>query len=240
MSNIILPASATQTQPHEKVSEKYQFVSTAKLVESMQEAGLVIRQANEARSKKYQGYQTHVIRMTKPQAKVGDSFPEIIIIGNHHGTKSHTIMMGLYRLVCSNGLVVGSNFGSYSIRHTGNAQQIVEDALDDLHTQLPYVAEMVNKMKERRMSIDEERQFAKEALAIRGLTETQTKKVDTLVSSALVARRSEDSGSSLWEVYNKTQESIIRGTTGLRRITSSVRDVSVNAALWELAEKMAA
>lgn len=243
-ASVILPSSVVQTQAHDKVSERYQFVNTGALIEGLQAQGLVLRKAEQSRSNKYAGFQKHIVRMGLSDArytKVGDTVPEIIIINSHMGGNSLQLRLGLYRLVCSNGLVVGSEFGSARIRHFGNnVQQIVEDALNDLHTQLPLVAETVEAMRERSMTIDEAMSFARQALALRGAPAKLVAKGDDavtrMVSNLLVPQRKEDVAPRLWEVFNRTQESIIRGTRGLRRITSATRDIDLNKGLWNIAE----
>lgn len=238
-SKIILPSSVTQTQPHEGVSDRYQFINTGALIERLENAGLVVRQASQARSEKYSGFQRHIVRMSMNGVKVGDTVPEVVIIGSHNGTSTHQFRLGLYRLVCANGLMVGSDITDVRVRHFGgNVQQIVEDALNDLHTQLPFVAERVEAMRGRNMEIEEMADFAKQALELRGVPSKAIENGATgiLQNNLLIARRKDDKGNNLWEVFNRTQENIIRGSTGLRRISSPVRDVELNQGLWNIAE----
>lgn len=239
MSNLILPTSMTQTQAHVTTSGKYQFVKTTDLVSRLESSGLVVRQAVQARSKKYDGYQKHVVRMAMPDIKVGDTMPEIMIVNSHNGSGSLQLRLGLYRMVCSNGLMVGSDIGQVRVRHQGNnIGKIVEDALDDLHTQLPFVAETIASMRGTNMSTAAMAEFVRKALDLRGVPATAVKKeiVPHILTAVGAARRQDDAGSSLWEVFNRTQENLIRGTFGLRKITSPTRDIELNRNLWNLAE----
>ena len=239
-SKIILPSSVTQVQAHEKTSDRYQFINTGEIVSRFESQGLVLRQATQARSKKYDGFQKHIVRMSMPgQAKVGDTIPEILIIGSHNGTSTHQFRLGLYSMVCSNGLMVGADIGCVKVRHFGTGvQQIVEDALNDLHTQLPFVAKTVEAMQNRVLTIDEMAAFARLALELRGAPNKAIVKgtVDSIQANLLVSRRSEDRAPNLWEVFNRVQENVIRGSTGLRRITSAARDADLNRGLWNIAE----
>lgn len=236
---VILPASVTQTQAHTSTSERYQFVNTADLIERLSGNGLVVRSASQSRSKLYDGFQKHVIRMSMPNQTVGDTKPEILIINSHNGGGSLQFRLGLFRLVCSNGLIVGSDIGRVSIRHQGNnVQQIVEDALNDLHTQLPFVAQMVESMRGKTMSLEEQASFVRQALELRGIPERAKVKnlIPMLETSISGARRAEDSGKTLWETFNKVQENLIHGVRGLRKISSPTRDIELNRDLWNLAE----
>ena len=68
------------------------------------------------------------------------------------------------------------------------------------------------------------------------------------VEQLIEARRPEDFGRNLWKAFNRVQENVIRGgqpgrsTTGrrirTREVASIDRGVSLNRALWVLAEEM--
>ncbi len=152
---LVLPSSVAQTVAHGNTSDRYQFVSTGNLIERFQDQGLVLQSAKQGRSKKYDGFQRHVVRMSMPgQGQVGDTKPEILIINSHNGAGSLQFRLGLYRMVCSNGLIVGADIGKLSVRHFGDSvQKVVEDALNDLHTQLPFVAKIVEDMRNKEMSV---------------------------------------------------------------------------------------
>ena len=56
-----------------------------------------------------------------PQAiKVGedDMHPEIIMGNSYDGTSQVYMMMGAYRLICSNGMIIGVTFGKFNNRHS--------------------------------------------------------------------------------------------------------------------------
>ncbi len=76
-------------------------------------------------------------------------------------------------------------------------------------------------------------EFARQALKLRGVPEKVAAKgnAEYLAKSLLAARRYEDRGQNLWEVFNRVQENIIRGVRGTRRITSAARDTELNKGL---------
>lgn len=65
----------------------------------------------------------------------------------------------------------------------------------------------------------------------------------------LEARRTEDAGSTLWQVFGRTQENLFKGglrgrstsgrATRTRAINSVTEDVRLNRALWKLTERFA-
>ena len=104
-------------------------------------------------------------------------------------------------------------------------------------------------MKRLTLSEDEERAFATAALALRyGERSDGQPLAPITVEQLMEARRPEDFGRNLWKAFNRVQENTIRGgqpgrsTTGRRMRTREVasidRGVSLNRALWVLAEEM--
>ena len=103
-------------------------------------------------------------------------------------------------------------------------------------------------MKRLTLSEDEERAFATAALALRYGERSDGPPAPITVEQLMEARRPEDFGRNLWKAFNRVQENTIRGgqpgrsTTGRRMRTREVasidRGVSLNRALWVLAEEM--
>lgn len=97
------------------------------------------------------------------------------------------------------------------------------------------------------LSRDEERAYATAALTLRFGERTEGQPPAPLTAEQLLeARRPEDVGSSVWAVFQRTQEmrggQSGRGATGQRLQTRPVgsidRSVNLNRALWVLAEEM--
>ncbi len=44
--------------------------------------------------------------------------PEIIMGNSYDGTSQVYMMMGAYRLICSNGMIIGVTFGKFNNRHS--------------------------------------------------------------------------------------------------------------------------
>src|SRR5690606_37718940 len=105
-------------------SDRYTQVRTIELVHALRKMDYVptaamesqVRKANESR----RAFVKHMVRMRHKQymdnAKVGDTVPEILIINSHNGSSAFTINAALFRLVCSNGMVIADQeFGSLRI-----------------------------------------------------------------------------------------------------------------------------
>jgi hypothetical protein len=59
---------------------------------------------------------------------VGDVIPEVLLINSHGGTSAYKLIAGLYRLICSNGLMVSDGeIESISVTHKGDVlKDVVE------------------------------------------------------------------------------------------------------------------
>ena len=97
----------TATAPSERVSSKYQFISSGQFVEDMRLNGWdLVNTVNRTRT----GLGKHAMRFRNPALKLNSGdFLEIVVLNSHDGTSSFQLSLGIYRLVCSNGLVVGKN-----------------------------------------------------------------------------------------------------------------------------------
>jgi hypothetical protein len=235
---------------HSQVSNKYQQVKTIEVVKALESKGWEVTKYSEARVKDAtrRGFQKHYVWM-RPQGinnqiEVGDTEMRVILTNSHDGSSAFTMQGGLFRLVCSNGLVVSAgDIERISLRHT--LEEIEEVAIDSafrIAAMAPKINEVINKMREVELNPFTQLSFAKDAIAI-----AWDKKPDFVnPSEMLQQRRSADKGDNVWAVYNRVQENLIRGGLSTatnrrtRAINSPVRDIEINRELFTLATKYAA
>lgn len=243
-----LPLSANAVAPHVQTSERYQFINTAALVERFLQMGMTVRSASQARVRRpdYNGFQRHVIRLETPfEVAVNNDVSklEVLLVNQHIGSQSLQMRFGLFRLVCSNGLVLGTDLFGMRVRHYGSQiDRTIDEMMSFMQSTMPTVRDRVEAMGVRRMSALESRQFVQEALTIRGVAEDDVRRRDAVAPVLLTVKRDEDREDTLWNVFNRTQEHLMSGVRGrrregLRRITAPGRDLNVNGRLWELAER---
>jgi hypothetical protein len=184
------------------------------------------------------------------QFKVRPEVDEVILINSHDGASSYQMLAGVFRFVCCNGLVVGDVAHDIRIPHKGDIQgEVIEGAfqvLDDFEA----VAASTDAMKGRQLAQDEQQAFAKAALALRYEPVEEGRLVAPITAEQLIeARRVDDVDSSLWTTFQRVQENMMRGgqpgrsaqgrQVKTRPVGSIDRSVSLNRALWVLAEEMA-
>lgn len=234
------PAIWTPEQS-EKLSDKYQLVDTGKVIESLRQQGFQLRTAAQVGSGPSA---KHLVRMTSNITLGDGNLLEAVIKNAHNGTSILTIMLGVFRLICSNGAVVGCNeIEPLKLRHIGDdVQKQVLEALMRIDEQRKIVAHQVDAMQNTTLSGDQIVEFGKQALVL--AFGEEDKKVNNINANAItsISRRREDNGNTGWVVFNRVQENLLRGGLKLstmqrrmRPVTNIDRDVKLNRGLWELA-----
>jgi hypothetical protein len=176
--------------------------------------------------------------------KVGDSIVEAIITNSHDGTTKLEVGAGLFRLVCSNGLVVPQQeLISLNQRHMKISMDEVNQITETFIKSTPIIERSVNRMMEVKLDMDQKIDFATKAI---GLRWKNTEDISTLTLETIVnPLRNGDVESNLWTTFNVVQEKLIRGgfvkeqgrkTRVVKPITSLTMDTMINKKLWELAE----
>jgi hypothetical protein len=247
-----LAPSVFASQAMDGVSGKYTFLPTSEIVSRMRTNGWVPVSVKEqaVRLDTRRGFQKHVIRFQRADqmGQILEYRPEICLLNSHDRSSAYQLHAGLYRFICSNGLIVAdSTFEHISIRHSGFDPDRVIDASFRVLESIPQLAENVEGFRARRLTPVEQRAFAEAAIILK-YDETQNAPVGP--DKVLQARRYEDSGDDLWKVFNRLQENLTRG--GLkdysrrkengkrhvrtRPVTGIDENVKLNKALWHLAE----
>jgi len=237
---------------HVSRSERYTYSPTIDVLRGLRREGsepFMVAQG-KSRTEGKTEYTKHMIRMrhagqvsTRPEAN------EIILINSHDGASSYQMLAGVFRFVCCNGLVVGDVANDIRIPHKGNIQgEVIEGAfrvLDDFEA----VDASTGGMKAIELKLEEERAFATAALALRYGARGEGQAPAPITAEQLIdARRPEDLGHSLWINLQRVQEHVLRGgqrgrtaqgrRVRTREVASIDRGVSLNRALWVLAEEM--
>ncbi|WP_457356067.1 DUF932 domain-containing protein [Roseateles sp. P5_D6] len=241
---------------HVSRSERYTYIPTIDVLRGLRKEGFepfMVAQGSSRVEGKTE-FTKHMIRMrhagqvqTKPEAN------EIILINSHDGASSYQMLAGMFRFVCCNGLVVGDVVDDIRIPHKGNIQDEVIEGAFRVLDEFEAVEAHAEAMKALQLEAPEEMAFATAALALRFgervVEETGGHRPAPVTAQQLIqARRPEDAGHSLWTTFQRVQENVIRGgqpgrsAQGRRLHTRPVgsidRGVSLNRALWMLAEEM--
>lgn len=250
------PSALTQ-KPATDLSHIYRFIPTTEVIDVLAEHNWHPTTAGQPKTRKGNEYKIpykkHLLRFRNSESNVmskelGDTFPEIVMINSHNGSSSFRFNVGLYRLVCGNGLVVADKiFSQHRIPHKGFQKGDVIKAINEITENIPIVAGRVQSMKGIELSKPQQLEFASQA-AVNHWGEEKT----ININDVLKVRRVEDEGNDLWTVFNKIQENILTGgvltmsvdNEGIvrkrkaRKVNSIDTNIRVNQMLWGLAETL--
>jgi hypothetical protein len=246
-----LAPSVFTTRAHSRVSTRYQFIPTLDLVEGLEAEGWFPVSASESRARTADrdGFTKHLLRFRRLDGRVplvGDTVPEVVLLNSHDGSSTYQLHAGLFRLVCSNGMVIASAaMGQMRRRHTGDALREVIEGTDDIVDTLPAIAGQVDRFQAIELKPTEQTAFAEAALTLRW----EPEHAPVTPSQLLAARRPEDDHPTLWITFQRVQENLLKGgqrgprragrRTTTRAITAVDGSVKLNQALWLLTERMA-
>ena len=237
--------------PDGQRSPRYTFIPSERVLEGLIVAGFVPVEARQARTRSASPlHARHVIRLRRrlETVQLRDAVPEILFLNSHNGTSAYQLRVGLFRVVCTNGLIVSHGaFPTFSVAHRGNVvDDVVAHALE-ISERFEVLAAQVEFMERRRLDEGERTRFAERALALRY---PEPDEAGMAASALLNCRRGEDAGDDLWSTLNRVQENLLRGglvrrsprgrLVRTRRITSIREDVRINSALWEMAAEVLA
>jgi len=254
------PMAFKSAPTNPKVSDRYIHANTETVINDLEKLGWRPVQAKQCRpNKKSTGVRSfHMIAFQNPDVKIVkknidgtetiDTYPRIILTNSHDGFNSFKFMVGLFRLVCSNGLVVAENqMVNMAIRHVNYDFEELRRVVAEAIKQVPDIVCTMNKMKETEVTDEQKREIATEVVKIRkGIEDDEKFSIDeATIMDILCPVREEDKSDDLWTVFNVCQEKLIKGgysATGKnnkvrkqRSITSIKKDIDYNQRLWEVA-----
>jgi len=236
----VIAPSVFTTEKASHLSDKYVQTPTSRVVEDLMNLGWVVTKVQEVKSRKYKGFQKHLVVFRNPDIMIkgengDDSFPQILLTNSHDGKAAFNFRVGIFRLVCSNGLVISdADFNNVSIRHINYTFESLQTKINEIIAKLPGLVNKINVFKAKTLTEIEMNDFATKASQLR------TKKTVNIMD-VLSATRTEDQGNDLWVVFNRVQEKILGGsyTSGGRKarsVKNFQKDIQLNEQLFELAE----
>lgn len=253
-------------EPWERMSDNYRFIPTIDVVKGLIDNGFQPVSAKQSRTRieGKQDFTKHILRFRHADAHNAiqefrqrntdlanaPEVPEIVLLNSHDGGSSYQISLGIFRLICLNGLLVSSGMTQdIKVRHSGHEDivgQVIEGSYKIIEDAPKHVAQ-IEDWKRLTLDTKEQEIMAEAALEVRGTT------LDISPDSLLSARRYGDDGVNgrrdLWRTMNTIQENLVRGGVSgrnsngqrrrLRGVNSVDADTKLNRALWQMAEKMA-
>jgi hypothetical protein len=240
------------------LSSKYTHIPTSVLMEDMAKLGWVAVKAQQqnSRDENKRIHKKHLVTFRNPNVKVeskegDDIYPQILIMNSHDGTSSFQFRVGIFRVVCSNGLVICTeDFGKTTLRHSGYSFEHLQSVVRELTNNIPKTIEMLNVLNKVQLDEHQQQAFVQKAMEIRFGKEIENIGFDS--QELLKSFRKEDDGNTIWKILNRVQERLVNGTfhysktsnqtkkyKKARSIKNFKRDVELNERLFKLAYEYA-
>ncbi len=261
---LLCPVALKNTMTNSEIeklglSKHYSFVPTMRVVNDLRTLGYEVTDAVQvkARKKTTNGYQKHMITLEHPKYKVegSEEYPQILLTNSHDGGNAFSLSAGIFRLVCSNGLVIKTeDYGTARLVHKGYSFEAVQELVKQFEETMGEVLTKITAMKKVELTKAQQIEFAKKAALLRFTAKSYNEDniADVVdIDDLLNVERKEDAGNGLYEVFNRVQESIVQGkylyassgkvkdadtkTRKARPIKNFKQSISVNKKLSELA-----
>lgn len=248
------------TEPtNPNLTNKYVFANTETIIDDMAKLGWGVVDCKQQRNnpKKPSCKSFHMVVFQNPDIyieredadgnKTIDAFPRIIVQNSHDGFKSFKFMCGLYRCVCSNGLIVATEeFENIAIRHINytfeELRRVVAESIEKIEASL----KAMDEMEKITLTNEQKAELVTEALRIRKNDDTIKVDEDT-IEDILTPTRKEDEENNLWTIFNVIQEKMMKGNFSLtntknpekvrkaRPITGAAKDLEFNQKFFQFA-----
>ena len=258
------PLAYRTTPTNRKVSDKYVLANTSTVIADMAKLGWQVVDAKQRKAQKRETsgrFSFHMVAFMNPEVRITkevngqetvDCYPQIILTNSHDGLNCFRFMVGLFRCVCSNGLIIATDqMVDLKIRHIyynfEQLREVVTQAIEAVGAKV----ERMTKAASVELDNKQKQEFARKALCIRKNVSLDELNVDQeTINDILTPLRKEDEGNSLWNIFNVLQEKVIKGgyyenkvgaddkkARKIRKVTSFVKDLDINQRLWKTMEE---
>ena len=261
---VVCPVAFKETMSEGEIkklglSKHYSFVPTSNVINDLRSMGWECVDAKQvkARKKSTSGYQKHMLTFEHPDYKTegAEEYPQLLLTNSHDGGNAFQLSAGIFRLVCSNGLVIKTeDYGTARLVHKGYSFEAVQKLVNEFVETIDETLTRITAMKKVELNKAQQIEFAKQAALLRFTAKSYNEdNISDVVDldDLLNVERKEDAGNGLWEVFNRVQESLVNGkynyasngkvnaadakTRKARPIKNFKQSIDVNKKLSELA-----
>ena len=205
-------------------SDKYQFHSSEDLIQLFTEYGYehtsTIRHG--VRNEANEGFQKHIMRFKVAEIDPGNNL-ELLVTNSHRGDSSLKFDLGVFRLICTNGLIAGDKLFHERIPHKGkNFFDKVALAINSFSEVIPQAVDNIRRMQGTEVTPEQMSFYAQQVMEKLFIPQQEEGKNIAVRFSSLAPRRQEDNAPTAYNVFNVIQEAVIKG--GVKYVTSKEDD----------------
>jgi hypothetical protein len=240
---------------HDSRSGRYTYIPTIAVLDRLRDEGYrpFAAMQSRVRDANKREHTKHMIRLRQLGSfnlERGQEVNEIVMVNSHDGTSAYQLMPGVFRVVCSNGLVSGHHMGEIRIPHKGDVLNDVIEGVFRVVEDFELIDSQKDGMRQVQLAPQERLAFARSALALKYIADDETNDMAAPIEAQqlLQVRRHADKQNDLWTTFNIVQENMIKGglrgrtannrRTSTRAVQGIDQGIKLNRALWTLAEEM--
>ena len=245
MFNQELPQTVLQTYPSSDRTLRYNMIETKPFLDLFASKGFEVKTVTQSHTRKPQwiGHEKHRVTLIHPHYKNEIGSPTIQLINSSNGSSQFELLLGFLTKVCSNGATLSREHWHFQARHIGQHSLNINQLTDSILQGFDEVYHQVRKMHQKPLSTYDQWKMAEYAIGLKWTN----KDIPFPVSSLLRGYRLEQEDSTVWNIYNRVQENLIRGfeyqsgrrTRKTRAVKSVSADTALNQKLWDYALTLA-
>lgn len=218
----------------QKIKTKEFYIPTLDVITKLQNEGWQLKGVDEQRGKNRK-ISSNYVQMQHPDFAVknnkgkDEAYTSITISNSCNGSKPLEMNIGMFRQVCSNGLIrFDEQAEQEKIKHVEVNYMNLDRFITSVTNKTSKLLTEVNEMKRKGLSIEDMRKLAIEAASLR-----YSNLDDINIDDLLVVNRVEDESNDLWTVFNRIQENLTHDVNNMNE------DIRLNKQLFSLAEQYA-
>lgn len=265
-----LAPAVFSTTHADTLTSRYVPMHTSDLLPVLADYGYEPVQAAQKRSRKlspeHAGHMLAFAKRDDIATEIGAYRPEIIVYNSHDGSGAVKLFAGLYRFICSNGIVAGEGY-NVRVLHSRSMNGF-ETMLRSIVESLPSMLDNIQRLHDTKLTLDQAYTMAERSVQTRWnylprMSETLRDPdiklsgvyaTDTTIADVMRVTRNEDNYSDAFTVFNRIQEGVIRGNAFVKSFTEkqpegtmrkartlgSIKEhVRINSELWDIANEVA-
>jgi len=241
------------SEPCNLVSDDYKFMSTIDVVNRLQDGGwraMSVQHTNKRDQSKIP-HAKHRVIMAPPGDTTteiaGGTSPRLVIQNAHDGSSALRFMLGLFRMICSNGMIVTqSMLENMRLIHKNSHKGSLDELFDRFEESWETTSDIINQWRGITLEDSDAADFARKAYQLRHPSIDESDIGDNH-RQLLKANRFEDATPSLWHRFNTVQERLTNGGYSVsapgvmnrrrsaRALRGAAADTRMNRGLWDLA-----
>jgi hypothetical protein len=219
----------------QKIKQKPNYINPLEIVKILQEDGWELKGVDEHRNNRRQ-IVSHYLDLQHPDFTIkdingnGTSLASIKIQNNCNGNKPIQLNLGMYRQVCSNGLIAKTDISKSSIPHINMDYSTLYNKIQNLQSEIEPTLKYFQNFQNYTLTPQQMQDFLNEAIRLR-YSENEIQNIN--LNSLGTPNRPEDSGNNLFNVFNRVQENLTFN------IKNNNQDILINQGLTNLADQYA-